>query len=79
VLGRLLYLTLTRPDISYIVQHCSQFLQEPGDTHYQAAMHVLRYLKGTPNQGLYYPAANNLQVIAYSHADWALVESVLVF
>jgi len=47
VVGRLLYLTLTRPDISYAVHHFSQFLQAPRVPHYDAAMHVLRYLKGT--------------------------------
>ena len=60
VIGRLLYLTLTRPDISYAVQHLSQFLQHPTDSHYAAAMHVLRYLKGTPTKGLFYHATNTL-------------------
>jgi len=49
VIGRLLYLTLTRSYIFYVVQHLSQFLQESRDTNYQATMHVLMYLKGTPN------------------------------
>ena len=74
VIGRLLYLTLTRPDISYAVQHLSQFLQQPTDSHYQAAMHVLRYLKGTPNKGLFYPKDNNFQITAYSDADWGTCE-----
>ena len=70
IIGRLLYLTLTRPDISYAVQHLSQFLQQPTDLHYQAALHVLRYLKGTPNKGLFYSRHNDLQLYAYSDADW---------
>ena len=70
IIGRLLYLTLTRPDISYAVQHLSQFLQHPTDLHYQVALHVLRYLKGTPNKGLFYPRLNSLQLYAYSDADW---------
>ncbi|GKB34311.1 retrovirus-related pol polyprotein from transposon TNT 1-94, partial [Tanacetum coccineum] len=44
---RILYLTLTRPDISYAVQHLSQFVSSPKDTHMQAALHLLKYLKGT--------------------------------
>lgn len=74
VIGRLLYLTLTRPDISYAMQHLSQFLQQPTNSHYQAAMHVLRYLKGTPNKGLFYPKDNNFQITAYSDADWGTCE-----
>ena len=60
IVGRLLYLTLTRPDISYVVQHLGQFLQAPRLPHYQAALHVLRYLKATSNKGLFYPTNNNL-------------------
>ena len=70
VIGRLLYVTLTRPDISYAVQHLSEFLQQPNDLHYQAAMHVLRYLKWTPNKGLFFSKTNNFQITAYSNADW---------
>ena len=69
IIGRLLYLTITRPDISYVVQNLSQFLQQPRVPHYQAALHVLRYLKGTPNKGLYYPTDNSLQLVTYSDAD----------
>jgi len=70
IIGKLLYLTLTRPDVSYVVQHLSQFLQHPMDLYYQRAMHVLRYLKGTPNKGLFYPKSTNFQVVAYTDADW---------
>ena len=69
IIGRLLYLTITRPDISYVVQHLSQFLQHPRAPHYEAAIHVLRYLKGTANKGLYYPRDNNLKLVAYYDAD----------
>ena len=65
IVGRLLYLTLTRPDISYAVQHLSQFLQAPRQPHYEAAIHVLRYLKGTIHKGLFYSAANDMRVTAY--------------
>jgi len=70
IIGRLLYLTITRPDISLAVQHLSQFLQHPHVPHYEAALHVLRYLKGTPNKGLYYSKDNNLQLEAYCDTDW---------
>ena len=70
LVGRLLYLTLTRPDLSYSVQHFSQFLQNPRQPHYHAALHVLRYLKGTANTGLFYPSQNSLQLFACTDADW---------
>ena len=66
LVGRLLYLTLTRPDLSYSVQHLSQFLLRPCTPHYQAALHILRYLKGTANKGLFYPTATSLQLQAYT-------------
>jgi len=70
IIGRLLYLNLTRPDLSYAVQHLSQFLQAPREPHYQAALHILRYLKGIVNKGLFYPTYKNLQVAAYCDANW---------
>ncbi|KAL0430251.1 UNVERIFIED_CONTAM: Retrovirus-related Pol polyprotein from transposon RE1 [Sesamum radiatum] len=71
LVGRLLYLGFTRPDISYAVQQLSQFLQRPCETHWQAALHVVRYLKGTPSTGLFFPSSNSLTVQAYCDADWA--------
>ena len=70
LVGRLLYLTLTRPEISYAVQHPSQFLHAPAEPHYQAALHVLRYLKGTAHKGLYYAAECDFHLQAYCDADW---------
>lgn len=77
LVGRLLYLTLTRPDISYAVQHLSQFLQEPREPHFQAALHVLRYLKGSASKGLYYSAGGSLDLTAYCDADWGSCKDTL--
>ena len=71
LVGRLLYLSMTRPDISYTVQHLSQFVSSPKEPHLQAAMHLLRYLKGSINKGLFYPVQDNLKVAGFSDADWA--------
>nr|XP_043633114.1 uncharacterized mitochondrial protein AtMg00810-like [Erigeron canadensis] len=68
---RLLYLTMTRPDISYPVQHLSQFVSNPTDEHMQAARHLLRYLKGTICEGLFYLVQQSLQLTWFSDADWA--------
>ncbi|GKA75458.1 retrovirus-related pol polyprotein from transposon RE1, partial [Tanacetum coccineum] len=71
LVGRLLYLTMTWPDISYAVQHLSQFVSAPKDVHMQAATHLLKYLKGTISKGLFYPIQPHLQITGFSDADWA--------
>ncbi|KAL0339458.1 UNVERIFIED_CONTAM: Retrovirus-related Pol polyprotein from transposon RE1 [Sesamum angustifolium] len=71
LVGRLLYLGFTRPDISYGVQQLSQFLQHPCESHWHAALHVVRYLKGTSTTGLFLPCSSSFQLQAYCDADWA--------
>ncbi|KAL0329132.1 UNVERIFIED_CONTAM: Retrovirus-related Pol polyprotein from transposon RE2 [Sesamum radiatum] len=69
--GHLLYLRFSRPDISFSVQQLSQFLQHPRTSHWAAAIHVLRYLKGTISLGLFFSAHSSLQLSAYSDTSWA--------
>ncbi|XP_071920701.1 uncharacterized protein [Coffea arabica] len=71
LVGRLNYLTLIRPDISFSVSVISQFLDSPCDTHWNAAIRILKYIKGAPGQGLLYTDKGNMQVIGYTDADWA--------
>lgn len=61
---------MTRPDISYAVQQLSQFLTEPRTPHYAVAPHVLKYLKGTLNNGLFHNSNNALSLKAYNDVDW---------
>ncbi|KAL0345252.1 UNVERIFIED_CONTAM: Retrovirus-related Pol polyprotein from transposon RE2 [Sesamum radiatum] len=71
LVGRLLYLGFTRPDISFAVQQLSQFLQQPRSSHWAAATHVLRYLWGTSAMGLFFPSCNTLQPSVFTDASWA--------
>lgn len=53
LVGRLIYLSHTRPDIAFAVSMVSQFMHAPGHEHLEAAFRILRYLKGSPGRGLY--------------------------
>ncbi|XP_019059491.1 PREDICTED: uncharacterized protein LOC109117164 [Tarenaya hassleriana] len=71
LIGRLLYLTITRPDIAYVVHKLSQFLSCPTATHLAAAQRVVRYLKSNPGQGLFYFVDSALCLNVFADADWA--------
>jgi len=71
LVGQLIYLTNTRPDISYVVQQLSQFMSKPTSTHHEAAIRVLRYIKSCPDVGLFYPSTSHLQLKAFCDSDWA--------
>ncbi|GJR21169.1 NSP-interacting kinase 1-like protein [Tanacetum coccineum] len=62
LVGILLYLSMTRTDISYAVQPLSQFISAPKEPQMQAALHLLRYLKGTISKGLFYHVQPQLKV-----------------
>ncbi|CAL1370826.1 unnamed protein product [Linum trigynum] len=71
LLGQLQYLTTTRPDIAFPVQQLSQFQSNPASTHLHALHRVLRYLKGSLGQGLWFSSTSDLTIRGYSDTDWA--------
>nr|GEY27458.1 uncharacterized mitochondrial protein AtMg00810-like [Tanacetum cinerariifolium] len=71
LVGKLLYLTITRPDLAFPAQALIQFLQEPTTLHLKTLLKVLRYVKLTLSQCLFFPSNNNLHLTAYCDSDWA--------
>jgi hypothetical protein len=67
--GSLIYLTLTRPDISYPIGVVSQYMSDPKKPTLDAVRRILRYVKGTINFGILYKKAKDCQVIGYCDAD----------
>ena len=70
LVGSLIYLTNTRPDIVQSVSLLSRFMHNPSRIHYAVAKRVLRYLKGTKNHGLKYVHNEDNRLIGYTESDW---------
>ncbi|XP_039006143.1 secreted RxLR effector protein 161-like [Hibiscus syriacus] len=71
VMGGLQYVCLTRPDIAYAVNKVSQYMNSPCDTHWRAVKHILRYLSGTLEYGLFFSQTDSFSLVYYTDADWA--------
>ncbi|KAG7578454.1 Retrotransposon gag domain [Arabidopsis thaliana x Arabidopsis arenosa] len=71
LVGRLVYLTFTRPDLSYVVHMLAQFMHQPRAKHWAAVIRVVRYLKGCPGQGIVLSADSDLQLTSYCDSDFS--------
>ena len=71
LIGSLMYLVNTRPDLCFAVNTLSQFMVEPRSVHWVAAKHVLRYLSGTVDFGLDYRRSEGIRLVGYTDSDWA--------
>nr|GEW21668.1 hypothetical protein [Tanacetum cinerariifolium] len=71
MIGSLMYLTSSSPDIMFAMCGCSRFQVQPKVSHMHAVKRIFRYLKGKPTLGLCYPKESHLELIAYSDSDYA--------
>ncbi|GJZ71236.1 putative ribonuclease H-like domain-containing protein [Tanacetum coccineum] len=71
MIGSLMYLTASRPDIMFAVCACSRFQVTPKTSHLSAVKRIFRYLKGKPKLGLWYPRVSSFDLEAYSNSDYA--------
>lgn len=71
LVGKLIYLSHTRPDIAFAVSFVSQFMHSPYENHLDAVYRILRYLKSTPGKGLIFQKSLQRNVEAHTNADWA--------
>ena len=71
LVGSLLYLTASRPDLMYATSVLSRYMQSPGETHLKAAKRVLRYVKGTYDFGIAYTSVKDGCLQGFSDSDWA--------
>ncbi|KAJ9542807.1 hypothetical protein OSB04_029313 [Centaurea solstitialis] len=71
MISYLLYLTASRPDIMYSTCLCARYQAEPKESHLTAVKRIFRYLKGTPNLGLWYSKDSGFDLTAYSDSDFA--------
>ncbi|KAL3745639.1 hypothetical protein ACJRO7_014715 [Eucalyptus globulus] len=71
LVGKLIYLTMTRPDICYAVQILSQFMHMPKESHMNAALKVVRYLKGCPGLGIFLSRECDMGMTAFCDTDYA--------
>ena len=71
LIGWLIYLTNTRPDIAFNINNLSQFVSAPTKFHQQAAFKILRYLKSNPGFGIFLSSRSPIHLKDYSDSDWA--------
>jgi hypothetical protein len=71
LVGRLNYLTVTRPDITFAASIVSQYLSAPCDCHWNTIIRILRYIKNILGRGLLHEDKGDAKITCYSDADWA--------
>ncbi|KAJ9542207.1 hypothetical protein OSB04_028713 [Centaurea solstitialis] len=70
MIGSLMYLTASRPDIMFVVCVCARFQVRPKESHLHAVKRIFKYLKGQPRLGLWYPNDTSFDLVAYTDSDY---------
>ena len=70
MIGSLLYLTASRPDISYSVGVCARFQSDPKESHLHAVKRIIKYVLGTFDFGIFYTKDTNISIVGFCDADW---------
>ncbi|GJU87660.1 hypothetical protein Tco_1295206 [Tanacetum coccineum] len=71
MIGSLLYLTVSRPDIMFSVCLCARFQEDPKTSYLEAVKRIFRYIKGTTHLGLWYPKGTGIETVLYANSDHA--------
>ncbi|GJZ42601.1 hypothetical protein Tco_0589856 [Tanacetum coccineum] len=71
MIGSLLYLTASRPDIMFSVCLCARFQEASKTSHLEAVKRIFRYIKGTTHLGLWYPKGTSIETVVYADSDHA--------
>nr|GEZ54782.1 uncharacterized mitochondrial protein AtMg00810-like [Tanacetum cinerariifolium] len=71
MIGTLLYLTASRPDLQFAIRMCARYQTRPTEKHIHTVKRIFRYLRGTVNRGLWYPEDSSVALIAFADADHA--------
>ena len=70
LIGSLMYLTATRPDLTFSVSMLSRFMESSKKSHWEAGKRVLRYLCGTVDEGIFYRKVKDSSLVGYCDNDW---------
>ncbi|XP_050878448.1 uncharacterized mitochondrial protein AtMg00810-like [Lathyrus oleraceus] len=71
MVGSLMYLTATRPDLMYVLSLVARFMEAPTTMHQQAVKRVLRYIRGTTELGMFYKRESEENLVAFCDSDYA--------
>ncbi|GJU28005.1 hypothetical protein Tco_1166626 [Tanacetum coccineum] len=69
MIGTLMYLTASRPDLTFVVCMCARYQAKPTEKHLHAVKRIFKYLRGIVNRGLWYPKDSSISLTAYADAD----------